>query len=177
MRDDPSSVKVDALRRAFDAAFTQERTTRFERVERLVAVRVARDGFALRINEIAALHAMGNVTALPDTPSGLLGLVGVRGQIAAAWDLATLLGYGDVGETRRWLVLSAPQRDLALALGHVEGYLRVEISQLHEVAAADSADGQLQQAFDHGGTLRRILSVPAILANVHRIIARAAGAP
>jgi chemotaxis signal transduction protein len=170
---DMTTLSVESLRRAFDDAFTREQVSTFEPVERLVAVRVGHEAFAIRIADLASLHATGNVTALPDAPSGLLGLVGIRGQIAAAWDLATLLGYRNAGESRKWLALSAMQRDVALAVGHVEGYLHVEVRRLHDVATSSSAGGQLRQAFDHDGALRRIVSVPDVLANVHRTIAQA----
>lgn len=174
MSADSTTTKVEALRRAFDDGFTKEQQTSFEPIERLVAVRVGADAFAIRIAEIASVHAAGTVTALPEGPPGLLGLAGIRGQIAVVWDLATLLGYPDAGGTRRWLALTAMQRDVALALAHVEGYLRIETRRFREVSGRDSVGGQLQQAFEHEGALRRVVSVPTVLANLRRAIGRGA---
>ncbi|MBI2393390.1 MAG: chemotaxis protein CheW [Deltaproteobacteria bacterium] len=162
--------RLAALRREFDESFARAAAAAAGDSERLVAVRLGGDRFALRVAEIASVHPITAITRLPGAPRGQLGIVNVRGQLAAVYDAATLLGYTSAGEPHRWCALCAEDRGMGLAIGAVEGYLRVERASLRAIAAEDETNRLLTHAFEHEGRVYRVLDVSAFRAAVAELV-------
>lgn len=162
--------RLAALRREFDESFARAAATTHGQSERLVAVRLGGDRFALRVGEIASVHPITAITRLPGAPRGQLGIVNVRGQLAAVYDGATLLGYTSAGEAHRWCALCADDRGLGLAIGAVEGYLRVDRASLRPITTEDGSGKLLTHAFEREGHVYRVLDVPAFRAVVAELV-------
>jgi purine-binding chemotaxis protein CheW len=120
----PTVATVAELRREFDAAFAVAPQVETARRESLLAVRIAGDGFAMRVSQIAGLFADKAVTPLTSPLAELKGLAGFRGRAAPVYDLGALLGYGSSGATR-WLVLARTPEPLALAFDAFESHFSV----------------------------------------------------
>jgi chemotaxis signal transduction protein len=113
--------RAAAMRAAFDLGFAQPRQTVERDGERLLALAVGGDPYALRMDEIASVAVDRRVTPLPGPVPELSGIVGLRGAILPVYDLARLLGYPAPGRARWLAVLSAAP--VAVAFAAFEAYV------------------------------------------------------
>jgi chemotaxis signal transduction protein len=111
------------LRESFDRSFSEPLAREVEPMLDLLAIRVGRESYALRLSEIAALEADRTITSVPSEHPELLGIAGVRGAVVAVFDLASLLDLPRP-DGARWLVL-AKGTPLAFAFNAFDGQLRV----------------------------------------------------
>jgi chemotaxis signal transduction protein len=112
--------RARSLGREFDGAFALPPSTAdSDRVELLV-IRVGNDRHAIRIEEIAGLHADRRTTRVPGPLPELLGVTGLRGAIIPVYDLRLLLGY-PAGPPPRWMVV-ARAAAVGLAFDQLEGH-------------------------------------------------------
>jgi len=119
-----SGLRAAMLRRDFDAAFAAPHASLFRETEELLAVRVGPDLYAMRVAELAGLHADRKITPLPNQTREQLGIVAVRGVLAPVLDLRSLLGYPS-GPAPRWLVFTRGAEPVGLAFDRFESHLRV----------------------------------------------------
>ena len=63
------------LRRLFDDSFAAAATVESARLEGLLAIRLGSDPYALRLSEIAGLHAGVKIVPVPSANAQLLGIV------------------------------------------------------------------------------------------------------
>ena len=98
--------QLEELRAAFDRtfAFAEQDQAGAQYVD-VLAIRVAEQGYALRLAEVLAVHAERKLVPVPSPAPELLGLVGLRGLVAPVYDLRRLLGHA-AGPTPRWLALA-----------------------------------------------------------------------
>src|SRR5260370_41047957 len=90
----PITPKVAELRSVFD----QARAAPFssgaeEHTEDLLAIRVSRDAYAIRVSEIAGLATDRNIVAFPTPIPELLGVASIRGALVPVYSLAMLPRY------------------------------------------------------------------------------------
>ncbi len=139
----PAAGSAAALRRLFDDSFAAAATARSARLEGLLAIRLGSDPYALRLSEIAGLHAGVKIVAVPSANAQLLGIVGLRGIMAPIYDLAALLRYPPAVNPR-WMVLARMPQPLGFAFETFEAHVQVP-----EAALADDESGA------DGGAARR----------------------
>jgi purine-binding chemotaxis protein CheW len=164
---EPRDSTAAASRRAFDRTFTEARGARAEVVEDLLAIRVGGDPYAVRVLEIASLHADRRVVALPSRAPALLGLVGLRGTMAPVYDLRAVLGYAG-GAAPRWLVLVRAPDLVGLAFDLFESHVRVTAASI-----ARTSDGGARSQFASGAvrvaeTIRPVLHIAALVEAITR---------
>jgi chemotaxis signal transduction protein len=123
------SRRLAELKAEFDTSFTRPAARAEARWEVLLRVRVGGTALAVPLDQLAGLHALPRVVALPDSPPGLLGVAGLRGQLVAVHELAARLGLPP-DERPRWLLLCGTERRVGLAAGGFDGQLRVTPEQL-----------------------------------------------
>ena len=128
----PTFASAEDLRREFDAAFARPPASGIEDEERLLAVRVGGDRYAIRLAEIAALHADRTIVPLPSPLPELLGLAAFRGDLAPVYDLAALLGHARRAEPR-WLVLSRSTPPVGLAFDVFDAQLVVRTARIFPI--------------------------------------------
>jgi purine-binding chemotaxis protein CheW len=133
------SHRVADLRRAFDETFAAAPERRGEQTEDLLAFTIARDSYALRIDQLTGLLSTRKIVPLPSRTPGLIGLAGVRGSVVPVYSLARILGYEVSDPSTRWLALSGHPESVALAFDELEGFLRVERSRVGEVPRGSHA--------------------------------------
>lgn len=130
------SQRLIELKAEFDASFARPAVLAEAHWEVLLRLSVGGTVLAVPLNQLKGLHALARVVALPDSPPGLLGVVGLRGQLVAVHSLAACLGL-PLDEPPRWLLLGDASQRVGLAAGGFEGQLRVPPGQLrHHVGAA-----------------------------------------
>lgn len=128
-----------ALRLAFDQSFATAREARTETPVNLLALRVGGDPYAIRLSEVASLHADRIVVPVPSANPALLGLVGFRGSMAPVFDLRTLLGYPGAASAR-WLLLLRAAEPVGFAFDLFESHLLLSAESISsvEVSAGSS---------------------------------------
>jgi purine-binding chemotaxis protein CheW len=114
--------RVAELRDSFDRAFAEPATSAVAERLDLIVVQVGDERFAMRVADIAGLHADVAVTPCPGPLRELVGIVGFRGAVLPLYDLGLLLGVP--GAAGRWLVLTA-DNEAALSFTAFGGHLRV----------------------------------------------------
>jgi chemotaxis signal transduction protein len=100
--------RLEELRRAFDDSFALPALPQEVDQEDMLGIRVGSLQFAVRVNDLAGVHACRKIVALPESVEGLLGVVGLRGRLVAVYDLAELLGA-------EVLAAATPRRALTVA--------------------------------------------------------------
>lgn len=161
---------VLALRREFDGSFAQAPRLEREPLEGLLAIRLGGDPYAVRVSEISGIHADRRIMPLPTPVPELLGVAGLRGQIAPVYDLAALLGYARASSPR-WLMLlrGAPQRPcVALAFDTFEWHFSVSMRHIvsepgTRTAHPGTAQVHLADAVCTDEVVRPIISLPSLL--------------
>jgi len=166
------NAQLLALREEFDHAFTQ--TTRLETssLEKLLVIRIGGDNYAIRITDIIGLYVDRRIMPLPSPVNALLGVAGFRGQIAAVYDLAVLLGYVRQAPSR-WLVLLREHEPVALAFDAFEAHLAVPSEQIFlsdqaPAAVPAAARRHLNDAVRTEHALLSIINLPSLLKDIRR---------
>jgi purine-binding chemotaxis protein CheW len=136
---DDDVLDAAELRRRFDESFAAPPAARAADLERLLLLRIAGEGYALALAEVAGLAAGRTITRIPSRIPEVLGLAALRGIIFPVLDLAALLGHGGSGGQPRWLVIVRGLEPLALGFDGFERYLELPRAELHGVASQDPA--------------------------------------
>jgi purine-binding chemotaxis protein CheW len=88
--------RLDELRTAFDESFAVPARSQDLDQEDMLAIAVGSHRYAVRVSELAGVNAVRKIVPLPNAPMGLLGVVGIRGRLVAAYRLGDLLGAGSL---------------------------------------------------------------------------------
>jgi chemotaxis signal transduction protein len=156
------------LRLAFDGAFAEAARQDATPMEDLLALRVGREPYALRLSEINGLFVDRKITRLPGGPAALLGFAGFRGAVAPAYDLQILLGRPAV-QTLRWLVV-ASAAPVAFAFEAFEGHLRVPSSAITPRQAGEHSHRLIRDFVSIGGVARPIAHLPSALKAIQQLL-------
>jgi chemotaxis signal transduction protein len=125
---DQWSNRAGAMRAEFDAAFARPPRNLETDLEDVIALRLDDEPCVLRLSEIAGVIAHPLLTVLPTPAPALLGIIGNRGSVVAAYDLGRL----DGGPASRpgWLVIAAAEPTVGVAFEHFDGYRRIRTGSL-----------------------------------------------
>ena len=169
MSDPRLARKAAELRVAFDSAFSaSEQQQVVDAQVDVLAIRVAEQGYALRLAQVQAVHAERKLVPVPAPAPELLGLVGLRGLVVPVYDLRLLLGH-PAGPAPRWLVLVRGTPAVCVAFEALEAHVRVPAS---DVVLPPRADVDAK-SFGLGSVLiqgepRPLLHLPALLDRIQR---------
>jgi purine-binding chemotaxis protein CheW len=163
------------LRREFDLSFGGAWRAQTAPLRQLLAVRVGDDAYAVDLDDIAGLFVDRRIVPVPTPMPELLGLAGFRGQVAAVYDLAALLGYPR-RDAQRWLVLARHAQLVALAFDAFEAQLGATPDQIVPLAAAAQAGGgentspssPIHDAVCSHGTVRPIIRLAGVIDDIRR---------
>jgi chemotaxis signal transduction protein len=156
--------RAKALRQAFDESFARLPLVQERATEAFLTIDVAGDGYALRLAQVAGLHADKRVTALPGDVPELLGLANFRGTLIPIYDLRILLGYPP-GPPPRWMVLVAGKIPVGLAFDRFEGHLALSDAEVIQEGSAPS-HAHVAQAVRVGDKPRRIIDLDAMVESI-----------
>jgi chemotaxis signal transduction protein len=160
----PAAGSAAVLRRLFDDSFAAAPTAESARLEGFLAIRLGSDPYALRLSEIAGLHAGVKIVPVPSANAQLLGIAALRGVLAPIYDLAAILGHAPAANPR-WMVLARMTQPVGFAFETFESHLRVpEISLgndegVNAGAAGRHAGGTVRAA----GALRPIIRMSSVV--------------
>jgi chemotaxis signal transduction protein len=160
--------KLAELQRAFDASFEAPARTREVDHEDMLAIQVQGGKFAVRIGELAGVHTVRKIVHLPGALLGLVGLVGVRGRLVAAYRLADLLGPAAAEGKLRWFLLCRDDTQVGLAIEGIDAYLRVLKADVHPVQGDETLGEHVSDVVRLDGVARGVLNLRSILAAIAR---------
>jgi len=165
----PITTKVAELRSVFDRARAAPSSSGVEeQAVDLLAIRVSRDAYAIRLSEISGLVTNKKIVAFPTPIPELLGVAGIRGALVPVYSLAMLLGYNAETERTRWLALCGTEDSVALVLSDFEGYIRVPLTQLYAAEQKDVAHTHVQHVVRATDMVRAVVSIPLIRKTIQR---------
>jgi chemotaxis signal transduction protein len=125
-----------------------------------VRVRVGEESYALPVESVLEVGAIGAPTPVPGAPRGVLGIWNLRGQVLPVLELAALLGIEAPGTPARMIVAEAGDRRAALAVDAITevGPLpaATEPSSKEHLTAAALIDGELVGVVEVESLLGRI---------------------
>jgi hypothetical protein len=161
----PIEDRAAAMRAVFDRGFAQPRAVDRLDSERLLALGVGGDPYALRMEEIASLAVDRRITPLPSPVPEFAGIVGLRGAILPVYDLARLLGYPAAAQARWLAVLSAAP--VAVAFAAFDGYI-VPAGGSITFEAADSESRHVRVVARAPEFVRPVISLVSVLDAIRR---------
>lgn len=160
--------RLAELREAFDASFTMPASPGDVDQEDMLAIRVGGGRFAVRVSELAGVHACRKIVPLPGEVLGLLGVVGIRGRLVAAYRLTDLVSAGPPEGPMRWLLACAADSQVGLLIESLDAYLRITAANLHPARNEEGISEHVREVLQHDSGSRGVLSVPSILASIAR---------
>jgi chemotaxis signal transduction protein len=128
-----------------------------------VRFRVAAETYALPAEHIAEAAHLGRVTPVPGSPSEVLGVLNLRGQILPVIDLAALLGVTRPEQPRHLLVAEASGRRAGFAVEELSG-----IGEL-SAPAAEGHSELLAGSLVDDGRLVGVLDADRVFAALERV--------
>ena len=149
------------LRREFDRAFAEPIRPETAIKEDLLGIRAGAQAYAIRLSEIAGLHAGKKITRVPGSAAALCGIAGFRGALLPVYDLQALLGHSSV-ETPRWLVI-ASGAPIALAFDTFEGHLRASADEIVPQSARPEMPRYARELVRKQNFIDPILHLPSVL--------------
>lgn len=129
------------LRAEFDGVFTRPAAIAPAAEIDLLIVLLGERRYALRLRDVAAVHSGKRIVRAPTPNPLLLGLVGLRGNVVPAYDLALAFGHAPTSSAR-WLFELASPKPCAVAFAELSEHLRLPTSQLSPASAVSSTPEQ-----------------------------------
>jgi purine-binding chemotaxis protein CheW len=165
-----------SMRREFDRGFSKPAHHKTSTLQNYLGIRLGDDPYAIRVNDIAGLYADHPIMPLLSQSPSLLGLVGLRGQIVPAYDLASLYGY--VRKTApRWMILLRLKEPVALAFEHFDMHFSADITDIVPATKAisntsDYAKNQGHDAVYDATTIRPIIQLQSLPDPIRRTLTK-----
>lgn len=166
------SARAADLRREFDRAFAEPVRRDGTPKEDLLAIRAGEQVYAIRLSEIAGLHARKKITRVPGSHAALCGIAGFRGALLPVYDLPVLLGHSRV-ETPRWLVI-AQSAPVALAFDAFDGHLRASREEIVACSARPDVPQHVREHLRMTNFIGPILHLSSIIDAIKALATRAA---
>lgn len=168
MNDSNQSFERAAeLRRAFDRSFAEAPCSNPELAEDMLAIRVSGDPYAVRLSETAGLLADKKVIALPSPVRGILGMIGLRGNICPVYDLALLLGYPTAG-VGRWVLLAGAVDAIGFSFPVFEGHLLVARQDIIVLREEDNPRRHVREVARTGSVVRPVISLGPLAGTIKK---------
>lgn len=156
------SERAATLRRDFDRTFAEVFRPDTTRREDLLGIRAGAQACAVRLSEIAGLHADKKITRVPGSAAALCGIAGFRGVLLPVYDLQALLGHPPAAATPRWIVI-AQAAPVALAFEAFEGHLRASPDEIVAHAAHPDMPRHARELLRLPGFIGPVLHLPSVL--------------
>jgi len=115
------------------------------------------------VEELAGVQNRKHIQYLPDAPAHCLGLAGVRGRVAAIYDLGAVLGSPSP-DRLSWFFQTKADPQVALLVPKPDRYLRVPLDGIVPHAGVDGAS---VGAVTDAGVVINVLSVGRIVDGIH----------
>jgi len=165
-----TSGRVAELRSEFDRAFSLPPSSQVvEQIENLLAIRVAGDPYAIRVQEISGLANNRKIVPLPSPIPELLGVANMRGGFLPVYNLEALLGYRPGADPPRWIALCASNEPVGLAFAEFEGYLRIPSIKICSAEQRYAAREPVKNVVRMADMVRTVVSIPYLVEIIRKL--------
>ncbi|MGH7441940.1 MAG: chemotaxis protein CheW [bacterium] len=162
-------LDLDALRRDFDLSFARPEAARKDEGVALLALGVAGEPYALRLEDLAFLARAPETAFWGSGVSAFLGLAGLRGEVLPVWDLAGLLGRPGTDSKPAWVACSARVPRWAAAFERYDGLLRASLSEMEPLAGEGVQARCSREVLNRSGLRRPILDLELLACSIRTI--------
>jgi len=152
---------LERLRREFDDAFASPPPEAGPKRERLLAIRVSGDPYAIRVSEVAAVTKCERLVRFPARQAEFLGVAAARGSVFPVYTLAAIVAGGPVDRDPAWILLCDPSDPLGLTFQGLEGLFEVPSTDLS--APPESSDSCVTGMVQWGSTFRPVIQVSSVV--------------
>jgi len=142
---------LDELRSAFDRGFAEPHPPLRRDSLALIALSIAGAAYAIKLDQIATIHADIRVGPVPSKKRGLVGLATIRNVIVPVHDLGVVLGHRMVPVAGRWIVVGQGDVPRAWAFDQLDGQVRIE-----------PPEGGLAGLVEIAGRARRVIDLQEV---------------
>ena len=156
------SAHADELRTAFDAEFAAALPSPESGRRDVLCIQVAREPYAIRLGDIASLHAELRVVALPARAPELLGVAAIRATVVPIYDLAVALGMSGAA-AKRWAVVHRAGT-AGFAFERYDGHVRIAETAISTASRSGPIAGQLVIA----GRPRLIIDLDSVVEAIEK---------
>lgn len=115
--DDPAFVENILKARARRLAVSRDQHAQVSHGETMLCFRVGDERYALPLDSLVEVAALGAVTPVPGLPRELLGVTNLRGEIRPVLNLHQMLGLAEPGEDGRRFAVYLRGSSRAIGLG------------------------------------------------------------
>lgn len=151
------SAHADQLRKAFDGEFAAALPPPESAQRDVLCIQVAGEPYALRLGDIASLHAELRVVALPARAPELLGVAAIRAAVVPIYNLAVALGMSGAA-AQRWAVVHRAGT-AGFAFERYDGHARIAETAISAASRSGPIVGQLVVA----GQPRLVIDLDSVL--------------
>jgi len=159
--------RVEALRRDFDGEFVLPPPQTEVAQEKFLFFDVVDNPYAIRMTELFILLTHATITSVANSVSGLIGLVGLRGELVAVYSLQELLGYGRETDPERFLLIGSEFSNVAFSVSDVETYHSISPNNIAAFADAHSRP-YIKEILSFEEQIRHVISFSALVRSVRR---------
>ena len=163
------SDAVEGLQREFDETFAAPLPEPGPKRERLLAIRISGDPYAVRVSEVAAVAKPERLVRFPAKQPEFLGVASVRGSIFPVYSLAAIVAPGTADPASAWILLCDQADPLGLAFQSLEGSFDVPSAEL--AASSQASNPYVTGMVRWGSTSRPVIQLSSA---VRRLKARKA---
>jgi chemotaxis signal transduction protein len=161
------TTRAADFRNAFDKAYALPRVSGENTAgEDFLAIRIAGDGYAIRLREVSGLVKGRRIVACPSFVPEFQGIAGVRGTLVSVYSLPALLGYHIDIERASWLLLCEREESVGFAFAEFTGFTRALPGQIYTESgrsAPSTQSARTAQVLRVGGEVRAIVSISRLL--------------
>ncbi len=137
-------TRIRRLQNDFDASFARDVEEERQDLTLHLTVRVGDEVFALPVSHVSRLVSDADVVPLPGAPPHLTGIMSLRGNLIAIYDLPSLFGYGSAREgVHSVVVLKGLAFDAGVAVTGVGRLLALDDNHLGQTPS--TIPGALRQ--------------------------------
>ena len=135
------STHAHELRTAFDAEFAAALPSPESGRCDVLCIQVAGEPYAVRLGDVASLHAGLRVVALPARAPELLGVAAIRAAVVPIYNLAVVLGMSGAA-AQRWAVVHRAGT-AGFAFERYDGHVRIAETAISAASRSGPIAGQL----------------------------------
>lgn len=146
--------------------------------QKFLSFNVGNECFAVPLLKVREVIGMPEVTAIPQAPAHVVGIINLRGQIITIFDLRSRLGSGTKGEQPTVIICEMPFGQMGMIVDMVSSVLSAESEQISEVPAGSRAANHdfITNIYSHEDELILMLDVEKVIGRDIRVAQAASAA-
>jgi len=127
---------------------------------KLIEFMLAHERYAVEVQYVREVYPLKDLTPVPCTPSFVLGIINVRGQVVSVMDLKDLLDLPkkEITDLFRVLIIQNQDMELGILADEVLGEQRISVDEIHSGLAVA---GRIRADYVKGVTKDRLIVLDA----------------